>query len=126
MRLPPASAAIFTSYVFHSTTAGPRDRGGIRRQPVPHARPPASVDARIVAIIDAPLRPGESMLFGATRKEAELFAILATLTVAQSRAYHARLWSPNSADPLAAKLALLGSDRKRQLIYFLGRHRAYR
>ena len=126
MRLPPASAAIFTSYLYHSRTAGPYDRGGIRRQPVPHTRPAANVDARIAAIIDAPLGLGESWLFGATRKEAELLAVFASLTVAQSRAYHARLWSPNSADPLAAKLAQLGSDSKQRLILFLGRHRAYR
>ena len=60
------------------------------------------------------------------RKEAELFALFATLTVAQSRAYYARLWSPNSPDPVAAKLAQLGSDSKQRLISFLGRHRAYR
>lgn len=126
MRLPPASAGIFTSYLYHSSAAGPRVRGGICRQPVPHARPPANVDVRIAAIIDAPLHIGESMMFGATRKEAELLAVFATLTVAQSRAYHARLWSPNSADPIAAKLAQLGSDRKQRLILFLGRHRAYR
>jgi hypothetical protein len=124
--LPPASAAIFTSYLYHSTTAGPRGRAVIRRQPTPHARPPACVDARITSIIEAPLAHGESLTFGAIRKEAELLALFATLTVAQSRAYHARLWSPNSADPLAAKLAQLGSDRKQRLILFLGRHRAYR
>jgi hypothetical protein len=124
--LPPASAAIFTSYLYHSTSTSPRDRAGIRRQPTPHARPPACVDARIAFIIDTPLALGESMLFGVTRKEAELLALFATLTVAQSRAYYARLWSPNSTDPLASKLAQLGSDRKQRLIMFLGRHRAYR
>src|SRR5688572_2788631 len=83
-----------------------------RRQPAPRTRPPTNVDARIAAIIDAPLQLGESWLFGATRKEAELLAVFASLTVAQSRAYHARLRSPNSADPLAAKLAQLGSGSK--------------
>jgi hypothetical protein len=123
--LPPASAAIFTSYLYHSTSAGPRSREGIRRQPVPH-RPPANVDASIIGIIDAPLAPSESALFGVTRKEAELLALFASLTVAQSRALHARLRSPNSTDLLAAKLAKLGIDRKQRLIWFLGRHRFYR
>ena len=126
MQLPPASAAIFTSYLYHSTSSGPRGREGIRRQPQPHVRPPAIPDARITAIVDAPQPPGESALFTMTRKEAELLAVFATLTVAQSRALHARLWSPNSADPMAAKLAKLGSDRKQRLIWFLGRHRVIR
>lgn len=124
--LPPASAAIFTSYLYHSLSSGPRLREGIRRQPRPHTRPPATSDARIVAIVDAPAAPGESARFALTRKEAELLAVFATLTVAQSRALHARLWSPHSADPLAAKLAELGSDRKQRLIWFLGRHRVIR
>ena len=125
MFLPPASAAIFTSYLFHSTSQpGPR-RDGIRRQPRPHTRPPESVDARIVAILDAPART-ESATFTMTRTEAELRALFATLTVAQTRALHARLWSPNSPDPLAAKLARLGVERKARLVEFLGRHRAYR
>jgi len=121
--LPPASAAIFTSYLYHSTSSGPRGQGGIRRQPRPHTRPPELIDARVTTIIDAPLARGESVRFGATRKEAELLALFATLTVAQSRALHARLWNPSSHDPLAAKLAYLGADRRQRLVGFLGRHR---
>jgi len=125
MPLPPASAAIFTSYLFHSTSQPGSRKGGIQRQPRPHTRPPESVDARILAILDAPTRT-ESAEFTMTRTQAELLALFASLTVAQTRALHARLWSPNSADPLAAKLARLGADRKACLVEFLGRHRAYR
>jgi len=121
--LPPASAAIFTSYLYHSTSSGPRHRRGIRRQPGLHSHPPQAIDARVTAIIDAPLAIGEGALFGATRKAAELLALFATLTVAQSRALYARLWNPSSRDPLAAKLAHLGADRRHRLVGFLGRYR---
>lgn len=126
MQLPPASAAIFTSYLFHSTASPGSRQGGIRRQPHPHARPPESVDARIVGIVDAPLVDGEGLAFGLVRKEAELLALFASLTVAQTRALHVRVWNPRSTDPIAAKLQRLGNDRKASLVSFLGRHRAYR
>jgi len=125
--LPPASAAIFTSYLYHSVSVGPHHRQGIQRQPLARAEPPtAIIDERIAAICDAPLATGESPHFGATRKTTELIAFLATLTVAQSRMLHARLWHPKSADPLVDKLAKLGSEHKQRMILFLGRHRAYR
>lgn len=126
MQLPPASAGIFTSYLFHSTSSPGSRKGGIRRQPQPHTRPPESVDARIIGIIDAPLAVGEDAAFGALRKEAELLALFASLTVAQTRALHVRVWNPLSPDPIAIKLLRLGNDRKARLVVFLGRHRAYR
>lgn len=122
--LPPATAAIFTSYLYHSL--GARHAGTIRRQPRPPTQPPDGLDARIAAIVDAPPPPGECARFAATRKEAELLTLFATLTVSQSRTLHARLWHPASADPLARVLARLGPERKQRLVLFLGRHRAYR
>ena len=132
MPLPPASAAIFTSYLYHSVSVGSPNgnihhRQGIQRQPLARTEPPTStIDDRIGAICDAPLAPGESPHFGVTRKTTELIAFLATLTVAQSRMLHARLWHPKSADPLVDKLAKLGTAHKQRMILFLGRHRAYR
>lgn len=135
MPLPPASAAIFTSYLYHSLSVGSPNgspnrnihRQGIQRQPRASTEPPTSIiDVRIAAICDAPLAPGESPHFGATRKMTELIAFLATLTVAQSRTLHARLWHPKSADPLLDKLAKLGTAYKQRLILFLGRHRVIR
>jgi hypothetical protein len=57
---------------------------------------------------------------------AEALALLAQLTVAQTRAMHARVRSPTSSDPIAVALSTLGMDRKAALLLFLGRHRVVR
>lgn len=120
--LPPASAAIFTYSLFHARSA-PRT-GSIRPQPAPVV-PLGDFDARVLAILDAPA-PHEDLRFTRTRKTAELLALFAQLTVAQTRALHARVWRPTSSDPIAVALSSLGIDHKAALVLFLGRHRIHR
>jgi hypothetical protein len=119
--LPPASAAIFTHSLFHAvSTPGPR-RDGIRAHPAP-APAPADLDARI---LETPA-PHEDPRFSATRRMAEVLALFARLTVAETRAMHARVRRTKSSDPVAIALSTLGTDRKAALVLFLGRHRVAR
>src|SRR5512139_180806 len=119
--LPPASAAIFTSYLYHSTTLTDprRRRRGIRRQPPMPRDPCASLDAHAIAILDAAPRPDESARFAVTRREAELVALFATLTVAESRRLRERLLHPKTDDPLAPRLARLPCDARERLLEVL-------
>jgi hypothetical protein len=78
---------------------------------------PATLDAQLTAILDTPLAPGETVMTGFDRKERELGGLLATLSVADCRALHARL--QRSSDPLARTFARLTSDRRIRLMNFL-------
>lgn len=122
--LPPASAAIFTASLFHAVSTPGSRKDGIRAQPGPASTMP-DFDARVLAILEAPA-PHEDPRFGATRRMAEVLALFAQLTVAETRAMHARVKSPRSSDPIAVALSTLGTDRKAALLLFLGRHRAAR
>ena len=76
-------------------------------------------DARLIAILDAPLGDGEPAAIGFLRKEAELRATFAALPVLDARALHARLSTPRSGDLLAAKFAGLVIERRPRLLTFL-------
>jgi hypothetical protein len=93
--------------------------GRMTLAPRPAATPTASLDARLLAILDAPLAAGETFAAGYARKEAELGALLAPLAVADARSLHARLSTPRSGDELAAKFARLTTDRRGRLLAFL-------
>lgn len=87
-------------------------------------RPPTApvaptIDGRLIAILDAPLAPGETAMTGFQRKEAELGAVFATLSVLESRALHARLVAPKPGDELAHKFARLTVERRARLMAFL-------
>jgi hypothetical protein len=79
-----------------------------------------SYDARLAAILDAELLPGEPALVGFARKERELGEAFAALPVMDQRALHARLGVIRPGDMLAAKFARLTSDRRARLVAFLG------
>ncbi len=89
-------------------------------------RPPTTValnqlaEADLLAILTAPLHPGESALCGHQRKEHQLAAIFATLSVGEARTLHQRLSrSPSAADTLASKFAALVLDRRQRLLAFI-------
>ena len=82
------------------------------------ARPP-SKDASWIAIIEAPLEPGETAMVGFARKEAELRNSFAALSVMESRSLHARLANPRSGDTLVAAFMRMTADRRARLINFL-------
>ena len=85
----------------------------------PALRPTATSDERLVAILDAALAPGETAMVGYARKEHELGAVLAQLSVLESRAMHARLSCPKAGDDLASKFARLTTERRTRLLAFL-------
>lgn len=120
--LPPASASIFSGTTSHSTTIGPH-RALARSKPTPTAaaslRTAAAIDAELIAILDTPLLLDETALVGYARKEAAMLQILASLTVAESRALHARLVVAKPGDPLVDKLARFTTERRTRLIHFL-------
>ena len=80
---------------------------------------PDTVDARLIAILDAPLELGESAAVGFARKELELGEAFASLSVLEARALQARLANAKSGDELANKFARLTSERRARLIGFL-------
>ena len=120
--LAPASASIFSGTTSHSTTVGPQralKRPRLAASAASASRSAAAIDAALIAILDAPLRLGETALIGYARKEAEMLRILASLTVAESRALHARLVVAQPDDPLGGKLARFTADRRNRLVHFL-------
>lgn len=85
----------------------------------PSAPRPDTLDARLIAILDAPLALGETAAAGFARKEHELGAAFAALSVLESRAMHARLASPQPKDELANKFARLTIERRGRLLAFI-------
>ena len=78
-----------------------------------------SVDGRLIAILDAPLAVGETAHTGFQRKEHELGAAFAALSVLDARNLHARLASPKAGDALAHKFARMTLERRIRLLNFL-------
>lgn len=85
----------------------------------PTAMQPATKDAALLAILDAPLQPGENAHLGFQRKEHELGAVFAGLSVLEARMFHTRLANPKQSDELANKFARLTIERRHRLISFL-------
>ena len=81
--------------------------------------PTSKVDAALLAVLEAALAPGETVHAGFQRKEAELRAAFASLSVLESRALHARLAHPRSGDALAAAFARLTIERRMRLLAFI-------
>jgi hypothetical protein len=86
------------------------------------ARPAAAleaVDERLIEILDAPLAMGETAASGFLRKEQAIVAVLATLTVLESRALLARIRTARAGDRLVEKLGRLTAERRGRLLAFL-------
>ncbi len=87
-------------------------------------RPPTAVvpdtsDAKLIAILDAPVALGESAHAGFQRKEHDLGALMGTLSALECRALHKRLDHPQRGDELANKFARLTIERRIRLLSFL-------
>lgn len=87
--------------------------------PPPPPPPVVADDARLIAILAAPLRPGETAVAGYARKERELAAAFATLSLTDAFALRKRLAAPASDDTLATQFARLTVERRTRLIQFL-------
>ena len=85
----------------------------------PSAQRPDTTDARLIALLDAPLSPGELASAGFARKEHELGAMFAAMSVLECRAIHGRLTSMRPGDELAHKFARLTLERRGRLLAFL-------
>ena len=76
-------------------------------------------DAALIAIVEARLEPGETTYMGFERKEDELRAAFAKLSVLEARSLHARLSSPRTGDRFAAAFSRMTVERRARLINFL-------
>jgi len=78
----------------------------------------AGYDARLLAILEAPMR--EPTQAGFARKERELGEAFAALPVFDQRALQARLSVVRPGDVLAEKFNRLTHERRQRLLNFLG------
>jgi hypothetical protein len=86
----------------------------------PRARvAPIAPDGALVAILDAAPAYGETIEAAFRRKEHELLAVFASLSVDASVSLHTRLASPQADDPVAARLARRVRDPRERLLAFL-------
>ena len=83
------------------------------------SNPIDSRDAALIAIVEARLEPGETTYTGFARKEDQLRAAFAALSVLEARALHARLSSPRTGDRFAAAFSRMTVERRARLINFL-------
>jgi hypothetical protein len=81
--------------------------------------PRTSKEAELVAVLDAPLMPGETAHFGFQRKEREFVAVLATLTILEAHHLRGRLANPHADDQLALKFARLTIERRTRILAFV-------
>ena len=89
-------------------------------KPRPTVREQSSAkDPAFIAIIEAPLELGETALVGWAKKEAELRAAFAALTVMEARSLQSRLSNPRSGDQLGAAFMRMTYERRARLISFL-------
>jgi hypothetical protein len=70
-------------------------------------------------ILDSPIRTDETAHLGFQRKERELAAVFATLTVIEAHYMRTRLANPKPDDDLATKFARLTHERRARLIAFV-------
>ena len=114
-----ATSSIFRDARPHSSLGGPRRSSPTIAIRPPTAAVPNTADGKLTAILDAPLTTGETAFIGFARKEHELGALIATLSVLECRALHKRLSNPQHGDELAHKFARLTLERRCRLLAFL-------
>ncbi|MBX3159556.1 MAG: hypothetical protein KF773_26530 [Deltaproteobacteria bacterium] len=90
------------------------------------ARPPSApaadpvLDTMLLAILQAPPRPGETIALAFSRKEQALYHLLSTLDVPTSRALHTRLaTSIPTDDPLALAFSRFTAERRGRILAYL-------
>ncbi len=115
----PQAASLAPGPTSELAESGPTNAAAALGRPV--ARPPLApaIATRFVAILEAPLALGETVLAGFARKEAELRAVFEALTVIEAGALHKRLAINAPDDVLAAKFGRLTVDRRNRLLAFL-------
>ena len=84
---------------------------------VPAVTDPA--EGALTAILLAPLQFGETTMVGYLRKEHEMRAVFAALSVPAARLLHARLSAGKADDALGAAFARMTLDRRTRLLVFL-------
>jgi hypothetical protein len=93
---------------------------------VPPPAAPVTVphpEAPMLAILMAPLAPGEPAFAGFQRKEGELRAAFAALSIIDAYHLRQRLANPRAGDALAEAFARLTDERRGRLLAFLGEAR---
>ncbi|MDX2091734.1 MAG: hypothetical protein SFX73_27990 [Kofleriaceae bacterium] len=85
----------------------------------PSARPPETLAGRLIALLDAPCTPYETLDEGFARKERELGAMFAALAAGEARAMRFRLTACKAGDELANKFARLSLERRARLLVLL-------
>ncbi len=85
----------------------------------PMSAAPDPTDGALMVILLAPLQPGETTMVGYLRKEHELRAVFASLSVPAARLLHARLSAGKADDALGAAFARMTLDRRTRLLVFL-------
>ncbi|MGE3547710.1 MAG: hypothetical protein AB7L28_27535 [Kofleriaceae bacterium] len=88
-------------------------------RPEPSERPLSSLDVKLIALLDEPIAPDESLLAGFRRKERALAAAFAGLTLDDARALSSRLSREDPGDLLAVRFARLTAERRARLLSFL-------
>src|SRR5436305_929564 len=87
--------------------------------PVPATPEQLAIDAKLVAIITAPVPAGQTAMEGYRDKEIALLGVLSQRTVLESRALHARLANPTASDVLAMTFMRLTVERRTRVLAFL-------
>jgi hypothetical protein len=80
---------------------------------------PQESERALFAILECGAQLGETIDAHNRRKERELGALFATLSVLQARALHKRLSSPAADDPIATRFARMIAERRHRLLVFL-------
>lgn len=86
---------------------------------VPIATLPTAIEDAILTVLTAGPLPGETTSVAFQRKERELGARFAALTVVQSMDLHDRLSNPDDRDALARQFQRLVAERRARLLTFL-------
>ncbi len=79
-----------------------------------------AAERALLAILDAPPQPGETLNAAYHRKERELGTAFAKLAVSEARALVRRLTTRRVDDGLAVRFGRLVADRRHRLLAFLG------
>ncbi len=87
--------------------------------PVPAATIASPTDAAITSVLASANPYGESVATAYARKERELAALFAGLSVAEAQQLHTRLATPIAGDVVAAQFERLVADRRARLLALL-------